>query len=116
MLRSYSDALLVFRSAIIASIKKPRFAGRGFRACGGRLSSGDEGLTSTLDHSLQRLCAGVLIGVQAFAVTSDAVFVDDGEAEAAFASGHDQAVHRGKSMGKRVNCMLSLSIHIQGVS
>ena len=60
---------------------------------------GDKCLTSTLDHSLQRLCAGILIGVQAFAVTGDAVFVDQGEAEAAFASGHNQAVHWSKSVG-----------------
>jgi len=38
--------------------------------------SGNQCLTGTLDHGLQRLGAGVLIGVQAFAVTSDAVFVD----------------------------------------
>ncbi len=60
--------------------------------------SGNQGLTSTLDHRLQRFCDGVLVGVQAFAVTGDTVFVDQGEAEAAFASGHDQAVRWGKSM------------------
>lgn len=50
-------------------------------------------------------------------MTSDAVFVDQGEAEAAFASGHDQAVHWGKSVGEGANGILSvdLSVHIIGV-
>ena len=50
-------------------------------------------------------------------MTSDAVFVDQGEAEAAFASGHDQAVHWSKSVGEGANGILSmdLSVHIIGV-
>ena len=50
-------------------------------------------------------------------MTSDAVFVDQGEAEAAFASSHDQAVHWGKSVGEGANGILSvdLSVHIIGV-
>ena len=63
------------------------------------IRSGNKCLTSTLDHSLQRCCAGILIGVQAFAVTSDTVFVDQSEAEASFASGHNQAVHWSKGVG-----------------
>jgi hypothetical protein len=70
-------------------------------------ASGDQSLARTLDHGLQRLGAGVLIGVQALAVTSDTVFVDNGEAEAAFASGHDQAVHWCEGVGQ---CMDSVSL------
>jgi hypothetical protein len=44
------------------------------------------------------------------------MFVDQGEAEAAFASGHDQAVHWGKSVGEGANGILSVdSGHIIGV-
>lgn len=50
-------------------------------------------------------------------MTGDAVFVDQGEAEAAFASGHDQAVHRGKSVGEGADSILcvDLSRHVMGV-
>lgn len=50
-------------------------------------------------------------------MTGDAMFVDQGEAEAAFASGHDQAVHWSKSVGKGANGILSMDLsgHIIGV-
>lgn len=93
----------------ITGNKKPRYSGgaSGFQRSG---VSGGEGLTGALDHRLQRLGAGILIGVQAFAVTSDTVFVDQGEAEAAFASSHDQAVHWSKSIGEGANGILSLDL------
>lgn len=96
--------------------KKPRSLG-GASGSGSVLLSGGKGLTGALDHRLQRLGAGVLIRVKTFSVTCDTVFVDDREAEAAFASGHDQAVHRCEGIGKRMNGMLSLScMSHQGVS
>jgi hypothetical protein len=55
--------------------------------------SGNQCLTGTVDHGLQRFSAGVLIRVQTLAVAGDTVLVDQSEAESAFASGHDQAVH-----------------------
>jgi hypothetical protein len=86
--------------------KSPAVIGRGFYPCSDS-ASGDQSLACTLDHGLQRLGAGVLIGIQAFTVASNTVFVDDGEAEAAFASGHDQAVHWGEGVGQ---CMDSVSL------
>jgi hypothetical protein len=75
-----------------------------------RTVSGDECLTRAVDHGLQRFRAGVLIGVKAFAVTGDAMLVDDGEAEAAFARCHDQAVHRSEGVGEGADCSLGLDM------
>jgi hypothetical protein len=102
----------------IAGNKKPRFLGEalGFTitatapARAGLGASGNQCLAGTLDHGLQRFRAGILIGVQALAVTSNTVFVDDGEAEAAFARSHDQAVHGSKSIGERADSILSLDM------
>jgi hypothetical protein len=47
-------------------------------------------------------------------MTSDTVFVDDSEAEAAFASGHNQAVHRSKSISQGADGVLSLDLSIHG--
>lgn len=74
------------------------------------LASGSQGLAGPLDHGLQRLGAGVLIGVEAFAVAGDTVFVDDGKAEGAFAGGHDQAVHGSESVGEGADGILSLDL------
>jgi hypothetical protein len=79
--------------------KKPRIFVRGFCFLQPFRLSGNQCLTGTIDHGLQRFSAGVLIGVQTLAVAGDTVFVDQCEAEAAFASGHDQAVHWSKSIG-----------------
>lgn len=80
--------------------------------------SSNQGLTRPVDHRLQRSIAGVLIRVQTLAMAGDAVLVDDGEAKAAFACCHDQAVHWSKSVGQCTNSVLSLdmSSHVMGVS
>ncbi|MNP44916.1 hypothetical protein D3C76_1387990 [compost metagenome] len=56
----------------------------------------------------------VLLGVQAFAVPGDAVFVHQGEAEAVFALGHDDAMERGECLGESADRLLDLngSLHI----
>ena len=73
-------------------------------------ASGNQGLARAVDDRLQRFGAGVLVRIQAFAVTSDTVFVDQGEAEAAFASGHDQAVHRCEGVGQGANSVLGMDL------
>jgi len=79
-----------------------------------RAVSGNQCLTGPFDHSLQWRRAGVLIRVQTLAVAGDTVLVDDGEAEAAFARCHDQAVHWSKSVGQCANSVLSLDMSSHG--
>jgi hypothetical protein len=79
--------------------------------------SGDEGLTGTIDDGLERRFTGVLLRVQAFAASGDAVLIDQREAEAAVAGRHDQAVERGESVGQRTDSVLRMKCvsHVMGV-
>lgn len=81
------------------------------RSCGQRLAR-------TLDDRLQRLGAGVLVGIEAFGVASHAMFVDQGEAEAALAWCDDQALQRCEGLGERAEGALDMvmSSHIVGGS
>lgn len=72
-------------------MQKPR-SGGAFRFSGSR---GDSGL-HTLDYSVQRRLALVLLGVKALGVLGDAMLVHQGEAEAMLALSLDDAVQRGE--------------------
>ena len=75
-------------------------------------------LASTGDDRLQRLATAVLFRVQALGVASDAVFVYQGEAEAALARGNDKALQRREGLGEGANGSLNLmmGMHIVGGS
>jgi hypothetical protein len=78
--------------------------------------SGRQGLTGAIAHSLQ-VCTAVLAWIEALAVLGNARMIDDGEAEAAFAGGHDSAIKWRKGAGEGANGILNLvlSIHLFGV-
>jgi len=86
--------------------------------CPGIHRSRGERLARPGDHRLQRFRAGVLLGIQAFGVAGDAVFVYQGEAEAALAWGNDKALQRREGLGEGANGSLNLmmSLHIVGGS
>ena len=75
-------------------------------------------LTSPGDHRLQRFVAAVLFVVQAFGMAGNAVFVYQGEAEAALAWGNDKALQRREGLGEGANGSLNLmmGMHIVGGS
>jgi hypothetical protein len=77
---------------------------------------GRQRLAGAFDHLLQ-VSAAVLAGVQALAVLGNARVIDDGETEAAFASGHDSAIKGRKCAGEGANSILNLvlGIHFLGV-
>src|SRR3989338_1733802 len=74
-------------------------------------------LAGPLDHPLQGF-RGVLAWVQTLAMTGNALIVDEGKAEAAFARGLDLAVQRGEGVGQgvdgRLNLMLSGHVWVKG--
>jgi hypothetical protein len=65
-------------------------------------------LAGPIDDRLQRFGAVVLLGIQALAVASDTVFVDQGEAEAALAWGNDKALQWGEGLRESANGTLKL--------
>ena len=86
--------------------------------CPGIRHSRGERLASPGDDRLQRFIAAVLFMVQALGVAGDAVFVYQGEAEAALAWGNDKALQRREGLGEGANGSLNLmmSMHIVGGS
>ncbi|SPO53851.1 conserved protein of unknown function [Pseudomonas sp. JV551A1] len=80
--------------------------------------SRSERLAGSGDDRLQRFIAAVLFRVEPLGVAGDAVFVYQGEAEAALARGNDKALQRREGLGEGANRSLNLmmSLHIVGGS
>ncbi len=68
----------------------------------------DQRLTRAVDHCLQWTGAVVLLWIQTFAVASDAMLVNQGEAEAALAWGNDKALQWGEGLREGADGTLKL--------
>ena len=68
----------------------------------------DQRLTRAVDHCLQWAGAVVLFWIQTFAVASNAMLVNQGEAEAALTRGNDEALQWSEGLGKRANGTVKL--------